>query len=188
MTLTFEDGKPIDQRSSNIEVGYWQGKLPATGAYFITVQPVAGTTEANFDLEVRLAPLPEPTPSPTQEATPTPSATTDTEFQTSTPTGDRQIVSRRVDVDPNGAGTILEENIAPNQLFRYNVPVLGGQTLTVKPLEGDVRVEVYDPNGDFVWTAPGSTQQQVGAVVPGMYQVRITTDKPAYFRVAVTLE
>ncbi|MDX1977158.1 MAG: serine/threonine-protein kinase [Pseudanabaenaceae cyanobacterium bins.68] len=73
MTLNYEDLKPIDDAAAKVDVGYWRGKLPASGAYFIVIKPLDGANESKFDLEVTIeSPLPPPTPEPTPAPTPSP--------------------------------------------------------------------------------------------------------------------
>jgi serine/threonine protein kinase len=74
-TLNYEDLKPIDQTSSKVEIGYWRGKLPASGTYFILIQTLPGVAESNYNLEVQIEdaePLPVPKPNPVPDPTPTP--------------------------------------------------------------------------------------------------------------------
>jgi serine/threonine protein kinase len=82
MTLNYEDLKPIDSTSSKVEIGYWRGKLPASGAYFILIQPQPGVNESSYNLEVQiesppppLPPIPSPVPTPDPIPLPTPTPT-----------------------------------------------------------------------------------------------------------------
>jgi len=72
MTLNYEDLKAIDPASSKIDIGYWRGKLPASGTYFILIQPQPGITDSSYNLEVQIESPPPPLPSPTPSPAPIP--------------------------------------------------------------------------------------------------------------------
>jgi serine/threonine-protein kinase len=189
MTLNFEDQKPIDSRSSNIQVGYWQGKLPASGAYFVVVKTTQGIPESNFNLEVQLedAPTPSPTPTPTATAIPTPTETPTAQPtpNSSNPDSKPQVISRNVEFPPGTFVTSVNDSVGPDRVIRYRVGVLDGQTFGVRVAEGNVRVEIFDPNGNQIGDISGGGQQQIPDARAGNYKIRVTSDTESSFRLDV---
>jgi serine/threonine protein kinase len=189
MTLNFEDQKPIDRRSKNIQVGYWQGKLPASGAYFVVIKTTQGVPESNFNLEVQLedAPTPSPTPTPTATASPTPTETPtpQTSPSSSNPDSKPQVISRNVDFPPGEFVTSVNDSVGPDRVIRYRVGVLNGQTFGVRVAEGNVRVEIFDPNGNPIGDISGGGQQQIPDARAGNYKIRVTSTTESSFRLDV---
>lgn len=189
MTLNFEDQKPIDSRSSNIRVGYWQGKLPASGAYFVVVKTTQGVPESNFNLEIQLEdpPTPSPTPTPTASASPTPTETPTTQPSpnSSNPDSKPQVISRNIEFPPGTFVTSVNDSIGPDRVIRYRVGVLDGQTFGVRVAEGNVRVEIFDPNGNLVGNISGGGEQQIPDTRAGNYKIRVTSDTESSFRLDV---
>ncbi len=187
MTLNFEDQKPIDSRADNIHVGYWQGKLPANGAYFVVVQTTPGVTESNFSLDVQLEnpPTPTPTITPTTSANPTPTETPTnppTPNSSTLPNANPQVTSRNIEFPPGNFITSVADTVRPNDVIRYRVGMLDGQTLGVRVTEGNVKVEIFDPEGNPVGNIAGGGEQQVTATRAGNYKIRVTSDTETSFR------
>jgi serine/threonine-protein kinase len=186
MTLNFEDQKPIDSRASNIRVGYWQGKLPANGAYFIVVKTTPGVSESNFNLEVQLedAPTPTPKPTPTASGSPTPTETPSLPPipNNSNPDTKPQVTSKNIEFPPGNFATSVTDTVRPNEVIRYRVGILEGQTFDVRVVEGDVKVEIFDPAGNLVGNITGGGEQQISSTLAGNYKIRVTSNTESNFR------
>ncbi len=171
MTLNYVDQKPIDNFSSNLTVGYWRGKLPATGAYFITIKTANGVTESNYELEVTLedavVPTPKPTPTPTPELIPNP-----------------EIVVP-IELPPESLSKTVEQVSIPQQPIRYDVSVLEGQTLEVA-IEGNISVKMTDPQGVEVVEKSGGDKIKIKNTLIGNYQILVTSKTESPFRLDVT--
>jgi serine/threonine-protein kinase len=175
--LSVRDGdqKPLDDRATNNEVGYWRGTLPTTGVYFITLRPAPSVTEAEYKLEVTLtSPKPSPTPEPAPTTTPPPESPAPSE---------RRVETRTL------TSPVIEDVLTPVQDVRYQVEMLEGQLLGIE-VEGNVRVEVYAPNGGLVWNTTGGNRQVISGTSGGIYEIRITGDRPEDlpYRLTVTRE
>jgi serine/threonine protein kinase len=186
MTLNFEDQKPIDSRANNISVGYWQGKLPASGAYFVVVKTTPGVSESSFSLDVQLEnpPVPTPSVSPTVSASPTPteSPTSQPTPNSSTPPDPKpQVTSRNIEFPPGNFITSVADTVRPNHVIRYRVAILDGQTLGVRVTEGNVKVEIIDPEGNLVGNIAEGGEQQITATRAGNYKIRVTSDTETSF-------
>lgn len=178
MTLKYEDQKPIDNTSSDIDLGYWSGRLPATGAYFITISTTPGTTETNYTLDVQLeSTTPTPTPTPTPSPTPTPDPTS-----TPLPTPTESV--------PVPSSRSFTGSLRSGDVKIYPVSVRSGQTMIVILREGldNVRLEVLDPSGNPVYGRVDNNAMQVDNTVSGEYQIRVSTqrDAPTSFAVDVS--
>jgi hypothetical protein len=193
MSLDFEDQDPIDGTSSDVELGYWQGKLPATGAYFVTIQTVPGVSESSYSLDLRLEDpeaqeeeISAPEPIADLPADPAPSVTTEPVFNDR----DNDPVASSQDVDvPQGTSRTILGNISAGETKEYGFNLAAGSTLVVMLTEGDALVEVYDPDGGFVWpTIPGSNQQQINNTSAGQYTVRVYADRNTDFRINVGIK
>jgi hypothetical protein len=185
MTLNFEDQKPIDSKAKNISVGYWQGKLPASGAYFVVVKTTPGVSESNFSLDVQLENPATPTIAPTTSASPTPTenpTSQPTPNSSASPNANPQVTSRNIEFPPGNFITSVADTVRPNDVIRYRVGILDGQTLGVRLAEGNVRVEIFDPQGNLVGNIAGGGEQQITATQAGNYKIRVTSDSETSFR------
>jgi serine/threonine-protein kinase len=186
MTLNFEDQKPIDSRANNISVGYWQGKLPANGAYFVVIKTTPGVSESNFSLDVQLETPATPTPKPTPTASASPTPTENpidqpTPNSSASPNVSPQVTSRNIEFPPGNFITPVAGTVGPNQIIRYRVGVLDGQTLGIRVTEGNVKVEIIDPEGNLVGNIDGGGEQQITATRAGNYKIRVTSDSETSF-------
>ncbi|MEE3718588.1 serine/threonine-protein kinase [Tumidithrix elongata RA019] len=199
MTIKNSDLKPLDSKATNNETGYWQGKLPYSGVYFITIRTVAGVSDSNYSLDLQLEglrPTPKPTPTNSLSPSPTPTATP-TEQPTASPTteppkggandGSRKVISKRIDLPPGSFGTAVDDQVASDEVIRYSVGVLDRQTLTVV-VDGGVRVEIFAPNGGLVWNSSSGNVQEIPNTTAGNYKIVVTTERknPASFRLNVS--
>jgi serine/threonine protein kinase len=191
MDLDFEDQDPIDSTASNIELGYWQGKLPADGAYFVIIQTVPGVSQSDYKLDLRLED-PEAKakatakPEPTEE--PIPSVTTEPNFSDSASNPDTVASNQDVNV-PQGTSRTIAGTVSLGEAKEYSFDVQAGRTLVVMLTDGDAHVEVYDPNGGFVWpTIPNSNQQQINDTTSGRYTVRVFSERDTDFRINVSIK
>ena len=169
MTLKYVDQKPIDNTSSNIDLGYWSGRLPATGAYFIIIATTSGVTESDYNLDVQLetpTPKPTPSPSPSPTVTPTPDPT-----PTPEPTPTESV--------PVPSSKSFNGNLRSGDVKTYPITVRDGQALVVILREGldDVRLEVLDPSGNPVYGRVNNNSLQVDSTQAGTYQIRVSSRK-----------
>ncbi len=175
MTLIYVDRKPIDNYSSDLTIGYWRGKLPATGAYFIIIKTTSGVTESTYDLEVNIEEpaIPTPKPTPPPEKTPDPIETP-------------KIPEPTVPVPPTELVNGSVEAIAkPQEPLTYNVNVLEGQTLEVAIL-GNVFVEISNPLGEVVWDSNNVNSPKIKNTLNGNYQIIVTSATESKFRIDAT--
>jgi serine/threonine protein kinase len=203
MTIKNSDLKPLDNKATNNESGYWQGRLPYSGVYFVTIRTVTGVPDSNYKLDLQLEGL-RPTPKPTSTSgstiSPSPSATaTPTEQTTPTPSptteppkgdandGSRRVISKRIDLPPGSLGASVDDQVASDEVIRYSVGVLDKQTLSVM-VDGRVRVEIFAPNGGLVWNSSSGNVQEVPNTTAGNYKIVVTSDRknPAPFRLNVS--
>jgi len=175
MTLIYEDQKPIDKRSDNLDIGYWQGKLPASGAYFIIIKTAAGIPESSFNLDVQIE---TNTPTPTASPTPTPSDT-----PKPTPTNPA-IISKTVEFLPGEFSKSVEATVKPQQTIQYNVNMLEGQNLKVIP-DGNVMIEIVNPSGQIVWDANNINSPKIKNTQAGTYQINVTSTTESAFRLDI---
>lgn len=92
MTIESADQVSLDNAAKDNKTGYWEGKLPKSGTYYIKIKTTS-SQETTYNLEVtrKVTPKPQPTPTKTPTSTPTvkPSATaTPTESPTISPSAD----------------------------------------------------------------------------------------------------
>ncbi|BBC24825.1 serine/threonine-protein kinase [Pseudanabaena sp. ABRG5-3] len=92
MTIESADQVSLDNAAKDNKTGYWEGKLPKSGTYYIKIKTTS-SQETTYNLEVtrKVTPKPQPTPTKTPTLTPTvkPSATaTPTESPTISPSAD----------------------------------------------------------------------------------------------------
>jgi serine/threonine protein kinase len=168
MSLIYVDQKPIDNTSSNLNIGYWKGKLPATGAYFIIIKTASGVTEGTFDLEVNLedAPTPKPTPAP---------------IKPTEPVIKPEETSKVIEFPAGLLSTSVEAIAKPLEPIRYNVSVLEGQTLEVA-IKGNIVVEIFNPQGEAVWDSSNANPPKIKNAMSGSYQILVSSDTESAFR------
>ncbi len=189
MTLIYVDQKPIDNLSSNLTIGYWRGKLPATGAYFITIKTTAKNTdktiengvnvesaaESAFDLEVTLVDpiIPPKPPKPVEPPAP--------------PKITNLIESQDLEFPPGLLTTSVEAVTIPSETLRYNVTVLKGQTLEVG-IKGNVSVEIHNPQNEVVWESSNVNPPKIKNTIAGTYQILVSGGKSEVpFRIDASL-
>jgi len=176
MTLIYVDQKPIDNFSNNLTIGYWQGKLPATGAYFITIKTASGVTESTYELEVILKdeviPIPKPTPAPVPTKPP------DLII-------DKPEISKVIEFPPGLLSTSVEAIAKPQEPIRYNVSVLDGQTLEVA-INGDISVEIFNPQGQIVWDSSNVNPPKIKNTLSGSYQILVNSKTESPFRLDIS--
>ncbi|MCS6960140.1 MAG: serine/threonine-protein kinase [Pseudanabaenaceae cyanobacterium SKYGB_i_bin29] len=182
MTLLYEDQKPIDERSSNLTLGYWQGKLPASGAYFVEITLLDNSSPQEFRLEVTLV-NPEPPP-PERVSPPTPAPPQETETPPPAPPPP-EIVTKTIEFPAGTYGTSVAESIQPNQVFKYQLRLGAEQKVTVAH-EGEISVEVFDPNGVLLVDDRDGNPKSFQTASEGVYQILVTgTSKPTDFHLYI---
>jgi serine/threonine protein kinase len=92
MTIESADQVSLDNAAKDNKSGYWEGKLPKSGTYYIKIKTTSPQkTTYNLEVTRKVTPKPQPTPTKTPTSTPTvkPSATaTPTESPTISPSAD----------------------------------------------------------------------------------------------------
>lgn len=171
MSLIYVDQKPIDNTSSNLNIGYWKGKLPATGAYFIIIKTASGVTESTFDLEVNLEDPPTPKPVPVPIKPPEPVVKPEE-------------TSKVIEFPAGLLSTSVEAIAKPLEPIRYNVSVLEGQTLEVA-IKGNIVVEIFNPQGEAVWDSSNANPPKIKNAMSGSYQILVSSDTESAFRLDI---
>ncbi len=92
MTIESADQISLDNAAKDNKTGYWEGKLPKSGTYYIKIKTTS-SQETTYNLEVtrKVIPKPQPTPTKTTTSTPTVKPTntaTPSESPTISPTAD----------------------------------------------------------------------------------------------------
>ena len=114
MSIENADQVSLDNAAKDIKTGYWEGKLPKSGTYYIKIKTTSPQkTTYNLEVTRRVTPKPQPTPTKTPTSTPTtkPSATaTPIESPTINPSTDpsnspRATESPRFPPSPNPINT-----------------------------------------------------------------------------------
>jgi serine/threonine-protein kinase len=165
MTVLGPNGRPVGNRASRVQ--QWEGTLPFNGDYRIQLRPVQGLSESDYNLALTLTEsAEEPEPSPSPSASPSPKY-------------DAQAVNL-----PAGQSVEVAGKTSPKLVKRYLVTVPQGQVMTVKPIEGDVRIDVQYPNGGQV----EKNAAGVKFVLPGEYRVDAIAADQADFRLNISLQ
>jgi serine/threonine protein kinase len=165
MTLLYEDQKPIDDRSSNLTLGYWQGKLPASGAYFVEIKLLDGTAPQEFSLEINLAspaPPPPPPPPPTPEPQPEPPPAP-------------KVISKDIQFPPGANGIAITDTLPPQEIFEYRLPLEADRKVTIFH-EGKVSLEVFDPNGVLLQDDRDGNPKSIETTTAGTYTITVQGD------------
>jgi serine/threonine protein kinase len=165
MTLIYVDQKPIDNASKDLTIGYWQGKLPATGAYFVIIKTTGADT--NYDLEVTLQDPVTPPPKPPKLPEPTINE-----------------ISKTLEFPPGLLNTFVEDVAKPLDRTRYKLNLLEGQTLEVG-IKGNVTVEIVNPQGSVVWDSSNVNAPKIKNTLNGQYQIVVTSKTEAPFRLDI---
>ncbi len=170
MSLIYIDQKPIDNLSTDLTIGYWRGKLPATGAYFIIIKTASGLAESTYDLEVNLEDpvVSTPKPTPVKPVDPIPNP---------------EIVIP-VDLPPESLSRSVQQTSKPEQPIRYDIAVLEGQTLDVA-IDGEISVKMTDPQGNVI-EKTGNEKIKIKNTLGGNYQILVTSKNEAPFRLDIS--
>lgn len=173
MTLLYEDQKPIDERSSKLTLGYWKGKLPASGAYFVEIRLLEGTESQEFSLGINLlSPAPPPPPEPPKEE-PKPE-----------PPPPPTVTSRELQFPQGSNGIAVADSLKANQVMQYQLWLGADQSVTVFH-EGAIAVEVYDPNGVLLQDERDGNPKSLQTAIGGMYQIRVSSEAPVDFQLFI---
>jgi|JFJP01.1.fsa_nt_gi serine/threonine-protein kinase len=118
MTIEGADQVSLDNAAKDNKSGYWEGKLPKSGTYYIKIKTTS-SQETTYNLEVtrKVTPKPQPTPTRTPTSTPTvkPSVTTSpTESPTISPSIDPSN-SPRATESPRSTASPTPSNIEPTR-------------------------------------------------------------------------
>ena len=162
MTLLYEDQKPIDDRSSKLTLGYWQGKLPASGAYFVEITLLEGTAPQEFTLGINL--VSPPPPPPKEEAKPAPP-----------PPEPSQVVKKEIQFPPDSNGIAITDTLPPQEIFEYRLPLEANRKVTIYH-EGRVSLELFDPNGVLLQDDRDGNPKSIETTTEGTYTITVQGD------------
>ncbi len=162
MTLLYEDQKPIDDRSSKLTLGYWQGKLPASGAYFVEITLLEGTAPQEFTLGINL--VSPPPPPPKEEAKPAPP-----------PPEPPQVVKKEIQFPPDSNGIAITDTLPPQEIFEYRLPLEANRKVTIYH-EGRVSLELFDPNGVLLQDDRDGNPKSIETTTEGTYTITVQGD------------
>ncbi|HBL58056.1 MAG TPA: serine/threonine protein kinase [Cyanobacteria bacterium UBA8803] len=165
MTILGPDGQPVDNQATRVQ--QWQGKLPFTGDYTIQMRTVKGVPQSDYELRLNLTESPKPTPTDS----PPPSPSYDTQ---------------RVNF-PSGESAIqFDGQTTPQKIKRYVVSLQPGQQLTAEVIEGNVTLDIRNPDGELVPDASGIKFWKAQFPNGGDYLIDVIAQKQANFTLSVS--
>lgn len=89
---------------------------------------------------------------------------------------------------PGSTETVLSHRITPNDPQGYRLQAGAAQELTVQVLEGEVRLRILDPQGQFLGTVtPDSQIWQRILPLQGTYALEVITDEPTDYAIRVAI-
>lgn len=175
MTLLYEDQKPIDDRSSNLTLGYWKGKLPASGAYFVEIRLLEATEPQEFTLDINLvSPPPPPPPEPPKEE-PKPAPP---------PPEPPEITTKEIQFPPDSNGVAITDSLKPNQILKYQLQLEPERNVTIYH-EGNILLQLYDPNGVLLLDFRDGNPKSIQTAIGGVYDIIVEADKPTDFQLFI---
>lgn len=174
LTILGPNQAPIEDLARRVT--RYQGTLPFTGEYTIQLSPVQGIEESSYQLDVLLENPVIPTPTPTP---------TETLPSTVVPT----VVPERITVNPGE--TVTPSGITGlQQITRYLVNVQEGQVLSVAVAQGDVTLDIRNPDGQLIEGATNLLNWQSQVSQTGDYQIDVipTAQEDVDFAVNIGIE
>ncbi|MBD0344154.1 MAG: serine/threonine protein kinase [Coleofasciculus sp. Co-bin14] len=163
MTLVGPDESPVNNQARRVT--QWQGRLPFTGDYTIQLSPVKGLQGSDYKLALSLTAPPKPSPSPTTTTSPSPSPS---------PTGSPGYDTESISVPTAGSNPLaLVGQSSPQKIKRYQVNVQQGQQFQVAVKDGNVAVDIRDPNGQVIEAGVKFWSSPAPAASSGQYQVDV---------------
>lgn len=175
MTLLYEDQKPIDDRSSKLSLGYWQGKLPASGAYFVEITLLREDQKPQeFTLTIDLVDPPPPDPPPPKE-----------EPKLGPPSPDLpEVVTKVLEFPAGSNGIAVADRIEQDQILKYQLQLEADRKLTIYK-EGSVTVQLYDPNGVLLLNELDGNGESIQTAFTGVYDIVVHTTDATDFQLFI---
>lgn len=168
MTIVGPDENPVSNQARRVT--QWQGRLPFTGDYTIQLSPVKGLQSSDYKLSLGLTAPPKPSPSPT--------ATSPSPSPTNSPAYDTESVS----VPAAGSNPLaLVGQSSPQKIKRYQVSVQQGQQFQVNVKDGNVALDIRDPNGQVIESGVKFWSSPAAAASSGQYQVDVIAQTPTSY-------
>ena len=164
MTVLDPSWQPVDERSQNVSL--WEGILPTSGQYTIKVRAIPGLETSNYQLDVKLS-------DPVAEETKTPSVP--------------QVEEERISFAVGTSLTQVKSQANPNQIKRYLLNVRQGQIMSVKVVEGDVKLNIRYPDGQLVADAAGVSFWQGELLRSGDYQIEAIASQSSEFTLDISV-
>ncbi len=132
-------------------------ELPENGKYTLQVGIPSGSTTFNLTMKLGSDDVAINTPpkekvlAPTQQPKP----------PTTPPQVPQTITSQniRVSFNAGAVGSSIQGNISPSQVNRYLLDCGGGQSLSVRVIEGSINLNIIDPDGRNIGTVKNSFWQ-----------------------------
>ncbi|MBF2086238.1 serine/threonine protein kinase [Thermoleptolyngbya sp. C42_A2020_037] len=176
MTVLNPDRQPVDGQAS--QVLQWRGTAAYAGDYVVQVKPLSGISRTDYALNLSLEgvpPSPTPPPPPPPDPLPTPEPPPEVDIRT-----------EALNLLP-GESREVDSQVRVNRMRRYLVDLQSDQGLVVEIIQGDVLVDIRDPNGRSLSSASGGTLQ-IGPGLPqsGRYQIDVSANQTVNFVLRAT--
>lgn len=160
LTVLGPNQEPINALAERVT--RYQGLLPFTGDYTVQLSLVQGVEQSNYKLNLNLENPVEPTPT-----TPTPTPTT------AIPP---RIEVEPINLNPGETARQIAGQTTPQQIKRYLINVLEGQTLSVA-VQGAVTLDIRNPDGELGENASKVLSWEARSPSDGEYQIDVITDQ-----------
>ncbi|WP_448600460.1 protein kinase domain-containing protein [Thermoleptolyngbya sp.] len=166
MTVLNPDRQPVDGGAT--QVLQWRGTVSYAGDYVVQVKPLSGISRTDYALNLSLEGVPPPDPSPTPEPP-------EVDIRTET-----------LNLSP-GESREVDNQVRANRMRRYLVDLQSDQGLIVDIIQGNVQVDIRDPNGRSLSSASGGTLQ-IGPGLPqsGRYQIDVSANQTVNYVLRAT--
>ncbi|GAB4467699.1 MAG: hypothetical protein OHK0037_24650 [Elainellaceae cyanobacterium] len=176
MTVLNPDRQPVDGQAS--QVLQWRGTAAYAGDYVVQVKPLSGISRTDYALNLSLEgvpPSPPPPPPPPPDPSPLPEQPPEVDIRT-----------EMLNLSP-GESQEVDNQVRANRMRRYLVDLQSDQGLVVEIIQGDVLVDLRDPNGRSLSSASGGTLQ-IGPGLPqsGRYQIDVSANQTVNFVLRAT--
>ncbi len=171
MTVLNPDRQPVDGGAT--QVLQWRGTASYAGDYVVQVKPLSGISRTDYALNLSLEGVPPPPPPP-PDPSPTPEPP-EVDIRTET-----------LNLSP-GESREVDNQVRANRMRRYLVDLQSDQGLIVDIIQGNVQVDIRDPNGRSLSSASGGTLQ-IGPGLPqsGRYQIDVSANQTVNYVLRAT--
>ncbi len=166
MALFGPGQEPVAQR-----VPAWEGILSSTGEYYLQIKPTPGLSQSSYQLTVSLTDPTPPSPTPTQSPTPTPSPEP-------TPI---EVEVERVQFAEAETSEQIEATVSPGRVKRYLVNAREGQVLSTQVVNGNVTLNIRNPDGELVEDASEVLSWESQLSSSGDYRIDVVAEEETDF-------